>query len=583
MNLAERVARLFSGQKPLGSAWLISPAHALTACHCIRDGDRFHGDLALRFGDEPRMARVALARPADACKDLDVALLTVIDHNGADLDRRVIPLSRRMPAPSARICAVGYPQSTSSELLTPLRVDGVVGDTQASFLDATTSARIQIHVTAQISSFEQLTGASGGAVWLADDEGTPGGPFATAVLLRALQVLPDNVYAVPVSSIARRFEEVHRALQSSPHRVDGVLAIAAADDDRLQWSCGYAPADAGELWSDQTAVQQFVCDASRRAIGTDCCQALLRLLIHSNLRSIHVRSCPDWEDDAACLGFSNRPSFAPYSPTAAFSALAALPAPPVCFQPDGLAEEIHGALDRGMLHRMDRELQQNLWGGSRQRFSIDGGLKRCMRELWQSSWLPTLERQPALLRQFLVRLASCNETESPGGLALVQVGPRLPPEVLGDPLLFSLALSASGINIDPAKLDRGNARATTQQVPAHVCGAEKLEGVDVAIALGRANPPWNVPLVVLPPLREPYARLWRRSISMRHRPGRPRLDAPGLPPVIIPRDGAFLDALEKGADALVDYVRMVREEIRLQIEEHYGSAEAALWTNRFPL
>lgn len=218
MSLSGKIARLRNNQGHLGTAWMIDPKFALTACHCVRMGDgTFWDNLTLLFFgiDTPVQVKVKEAIP-----ELDTALLEVIDTS-VDLSNRVIYLSHRACQKNDKVYVIGHPLAELDRNPRGFTLRATVIEPQASrtFGDAVCEETIHMayaSVTPGASGSSNLHGMSGSPIFLED---TANGDIAVG-LFPEESMHGSNFYGLPISTLSDhpRLAIVQDAWRSSPDK-----------------------------------------------------------------------------------------------------------------------------------------------------------------------------------------------------------------------------------------------------------------------------------------------------------------------------------------------------------------------------
>lgn len=206
MNAAVAKIKLGGSADHVGTAWLCSREHALTAAHCVcpRGGVAPHAgpfslDLAGTAVKVLRVQRFDLG--------LDAALLSLAtDQVPAEV--RPIPLAAPpagLPPDVMRWSADGFPQAHGPGL----RLTGYVGDVSGT---VGTHPAIQLHCDQ--GGLGELKGASGSPVCCQSDDGEA----VSIGLVRYGILLQRVIFATPIAEIAKAFPEVGAVVARSPRR-----------------------------------------------------------------------------------------------------------------------------------------------------------------------------------------------------------------------------------------------------------------------------------------------------------------------------------------------------------------------------
>jgi len=582
IGITERVARLYSGQTFKGSAWLISPTHAVTARHCLITAGLIAEDLTLSFPSGGPTIHVSLI--ADN-PDADVALLEVaIECRSGTLESRVLRLARRpLLQPHLHLSVAGHPGSSLNQLSAAFRIDWRVIDVNLPLPNGGPK-----HIYAQLggpsvtgSSREDLKGLSGGPAWCIDDiDGAD--PFVAGMMLRVPAL--DNIFIVPFSALVGWHEIVDDAISTSPHRPDGPLCLELTRDGLVGWSSASAsPGQSDILWGNASRVTSVSCRAKSAELGEDLFWALVRLIGHTSLPCL-VADADEWKEAMRMQGIQTLASIVQCPRSVYRHSLAERVAEFETRDASALAEEIHAALDLWLLNKVNSIITGilNCSVPSVLDYGIDGALSDGMLQLWQDTWYPLLTGDAHLLRSVLVRLASHNEAVRVDGPALACVGKSIGPNfsMLMEPFIFALALAASGVDLAPASTGRGNLSLVTGGGDGHACGCERVKNQRISLSLPR-SPTWGAALVLLPLMKEGFLGIYKKAQPMRQGGDkRPRIGEPGLPPVIVSSDRDFLVALGQGEAEVLAHVRSLHEELAGIIETRFGEEEAEKWKQR---
>ena len=571
-SISQRVAQVCDEAGFRGTAWLISDTLALTAGHCVAVDTTILNDLTLCFpaGD---LIRVTV-RKHDPARD--VALLEVVPEDRPMVPSgHVIALARRSePVTNNEVQISGYPADIVNSRATAFVMYGRVVDPKVALTRNNRPIFAQVSPsTVNGAGHDALQGLSGSPVCdQSDADGDEMYAFGLALEVPTM----GNIDIVPVAALLD-WEEVSAAYAASPHTPRGPLCLHVGDTGMVVWSACVRPANISRYWDADSPVTSISCRASRQELGEGLFFALVRLATHS-ARVCSVRGRTDWTDTLISVPEEKRPVILEcegdhrrHRPMEMFAC-------PESISADELTETIHLSLDHFLLDNIDRRLKQVLGGmPPPDAPDINPLLAEEMLDIWQKDWHPALNRDPRLLRVVLVRLACHEEGVSPAKEAMVLVGgPRPCPDSFWKPFLFALALSAAGVTLNFAILERGN-MLTDGGVAGHACGCERIRNEKVAKRLGRKQW-WSVALVLLPLMAEPYLGRFKRMIDMRHASAVPRIgEGPPPQPVIVTGDSSFEDALQDGAEAVKKHVKALKDELATEIERLYDARRASEW------
>lgn len=562
MSLDGRVGQLFNSKgEPCGTAWLISSKHALTASHCL-DGSPLY---TIRFTAGNVFVRL-VDTPTDLSGALDLAVLTVDDAAGQpDLGALVVPISSRMPDRHDRVNLLGFPFSAEGDVLSGTHLSGEAVSTEA-MLKGCPAPVIQL---ARVpNTTDQMKGVSGGIAWQA----SPGGKdVAIGVVFYGGKQM--GVHVMPMGAAAKWHHAIEEALDQWGDRPpDGLIIQAVEDSGLIDWNGPIPPSAVGKMWKGASPVKSICCRASKSDLGIELNLALLRMVAHGPDVTVQC-AVTDWPTVIGSMSLETEVTVT--SVPAGRRAKAA----GTTFDADALASLIHQALDGYMLERLHEDIVKQCNDVHAQQVRLHLGLRTRMQEIWDDHWYPQLDRDPVLLRIMLLRLSTHAEAEvSPRAVA--RIGRKLDRWVLWQPILYALALAASGVRLVPAASKLGNFVLPGGEA-GHVTGCQQIDRTDLGICL-RDTQFWTVWMVILARLEERYSVLLGKSVTMgegkAHCPG---LTDGGLPPMLLTGVSDFKIALKEGADQVCNYLRDEQKALGKVVEERYGKMEADKWLSRF--
>ena len=213
MSQLGKIAQLKYNEEHRGTAWMITPKYALTACHCVRLDDGIILDsLSLVF---PGLDSSVPIKVLEAVIELDTALIEVIEST-IDLSDWVICLSCITCQKEEIIDAIGYPLEELGYHKHGFGITATVRDPQAqySFVKDGVSCKVIQLYNVSVSPDDgstNLHGMSGSPIFLRNN-----GNIAVGLLTKEI-MSGSNLIGVPISTIAsnKRLAIVSEALRKS--------------------------------------------------------------------------------------------------------------------------------------------------------------------------------------------------------------------------------------------------------------------------------------------------------------------------------------------------------------------------------
>lgn len=565
MRIGGKVAKLLSGETYLGSAWLISPMHALTAAHCVKEADgECKLDLTLNFDGEDAPVPVEVnGAETGLLEDWDVAVLSVKASDSAqELSDLVIPLSGQQYRRGDQCYTHGYPQKDLEESPKGIMVCFQIVDPAHSLAFNKQNPVRVVHL-AFASTSKNLQGLSGAPVFYeSGDEGC-----AIGIISKHRNDDNSNIYAIPILEIRQLSQTIRNALNLSHNvrQAQKTLCLQVTKQHEVSWSAPILPSEAHVLWSSESLVEQVSCQA-RLSQMEPADRAFLRLINHAYLTKL---GSPDYDDccirlnkSRADAGVEGAPAYPERSQAVDHESTLELPqsgSVEITLSNEAMAEVLHETMDAHTLEKLNEQFYKCLNNGNmgERDLEIEAELRNTMWETWKS-WYSNLKSEKNLLRQILVRTLSASGHERADSEALIRIG-RLSNEHLFLATLFCLALAASDVPLVLRSSGAGN--FTLGEENGHVCGLKKFKGRGLQHRIGEHQ--WTTRYVILPHLNELYSVLL--DSMKRYSPNRtPRLDAPGPTPVMITGDSGFFQALRSGAKYVRKYFDARRDEVSIK-------------------
>lgn len=572
MTLDGKFGQLLSDGNFIGTAWLLSEDLAISAYHClVDDKKKMRTNFTIKF---PKFSIDVI--PDDKLIDpgLDVAILIITNKHGNNLNPLVFDMSRTPITQGDEVYILGYPEFTQKDL-----PHGTPIPAKVEMIDWTVSHSKSITMSYHGGVSPNVKGVSGGPLVLKSDI------TAAIGIMTSKYDEVESLYATSIINIVKSFPELEPLFTNSPHTDprSNKLLIDIKIDGRVRWSSHFTPTQSADMWTQTNPVTYFSCRATRKELGDDIFLALVRLIGHTN-SDCSLRGADDWKETMRVYGLDTHARLVECSVGDSTHSQLELPAKSQEIAVSVLAEEIHAALDQWILNKVDNWLVGILNGSKATHldYSIDTALSDTMLQFWQNEWCPALKNDANLLRNMLVRLASHDEAARADGPKLICVGKSMGPEyrVLWEPCLFALAIAASGIELTPATLTRGNLALSSCGAEGHACGCEKVRNQRISITLPK-TPAWRTALVLLPLLKEGFLGIYSKAQIMNQGSGGPpRIGEPGLPPVIVSSDSTFLTALSKGEAEVRAHVQGLQDELARIVKTRFGEEEAEKWKKR---
>jgi hypothetical protein len=540
------VGRLYSGESFLGSAWMVTPDTALTAYHCVFDesGQQIN-ELNIEFSG---VQGNVIVEHKNFNSDFDVALLRVTSSH--DLASIVIPFSRKKIKTDDSTLAYGHSDAFKEEFEVyslPLNV------VNPDFVLVGGIKKIDLSYPGGAIPNEEggsILGMSGGPLVLRDEQ-----EYAIGVLTDA-HIEAQRVHASSLVSLANVFSELQEVLLLSPY-VDtnsNVLVIDRADDGQIIWSCLEPPENADNLTLSNSQINEVICFADLSRLG-EAAFALKRLFWHGDFREVKCRnSIIEFEKLRSIhRKLEELPSSLPswLEPPSTFTA-ENYPGPLTLMTEEDFCQRITNALNAGMLNRLNLEIEEcdsnelrktELIGVAPESSLWDG-----MLNVW-SDWKQTLEQSEELNNQYLAHCLFTSASIKFSMKDLLCLGRKTSISRLLKPTIFALALAASNVSIKPDCSCLGNFEVGGQR--GHATGIERFKSGNI---LDAANHAWKTNTVILPYLQMPFLDLWKHREPMnRNVLSGPRLNDPGIPPLVISGDPGWMRALRGGESMVRSY------------------------------
>lgn len=231
MSSGGKVAKLISSGKLKGSAWLISPTHAVTAAHCVRtEDDRIFPDLTLEFHGLETPIRVEIRdRDTDLLLDWDVAILTVLNP-AYDLEKLVIPLSRQPCQRGDRCYPHGHPSHDSHRNPLGFSFRAEVINPAHGYILRKNKA-VEVIQFGDTTAWKNLHGISGAPIF--NDSTGHKNDAAIGIISEHRDEDEFNIYGIAILKIAESSSIVRKVLDSSPS--DENLGYEHWREDQNNW------------------------------------------------------------------------------------------------------------------------------------------------------------------------------------------------------------------------------------------------------------------------------------------------------------------------------------------------------------
>lgn len=564
--LARKVARLMAGPNHYGSAWLICGEYALTALHCVQSADgKIRSGLSLFFPGQSVQVEVEVIK---SVARIDVALLKLKTPT-TDLSN-VIGLSRSAVAMQDELILHGHPASAAAspqgtsiycKVIDPARpYTGTKGKLDLNTVAMHSETTSPSFIGGQYTS--GLKGASGGVV---ARRANGASEFSVGLLIED-SLNGNELHAVPISEIAKCFEQVQAALDRSLH-VDTNpprILIRLTDTGRIQWSGSLHPSNVGELWAIDPMTQGQVkisIAAKLRELGS-ADDALLRLSAFANPRTLRVPDEDAWNRRLQQLEDSHR------QPDVSIkfdlsTEIDSCPATWLDFDIDELSKSIHEALDSKILAWLNEELYDCLKNGKDSDVGekVELSLASLMWEAWRN-WEIALRSDPILLQHFLSRVfeVDAKALVAPSNFVSIGFCTSVRKQLLRASL-FALALDAAGVPTAPKARDIGNLDVAEQS--GHACGISRRNQRDLRRFANSVE--WKSDVVFLPYLETSLLQLYERSVPMTRTEGtKDHLNTQALP-IALTAEHGFLDALACGVERVREFYFQQKHERDLRL------------------
>lgn len=539
MTLEGKFGQLLSDGNFVGTAWLLSIDRAITAHHCLFEGDNIRPNLTIKFS----VLEIEVSSYLQD-SDLDVAILKITNSNDNDLVPLIIPMSHTPIALNDDVFIGGYPNHTQISL-----PNGTIIPAKVKSPDWTKRIVMSYHG----GEIPEIVGVSGGPLVLQNDQ------LATMGLICAKFDTVQELYATSIFKIVERFPELEPLLLNSPH-IDSRskrLCIDQTQDNKIRWSCSVPIDDAEMLWEDPTLVTHVSCLISLSSPGA-ANDALKRLLWNGRFTEIVCNQANDTlkrlENKYLELEAEMQPSDCqwenPPQGTSLVNAVCSLPKIPEVLSQEDFVKKLNNSLDIYMLNRIQQNVEACDTGAVNRIVGcdIEQVLWRSMYDIWLE-WHDMLSSDALLRHQYLSHCLLATASNKTSSRDSILLGPKTSMLRLAKPTVMALALAASEVSIQPYSSAPGN--LNVEEKTGHACGLDRFCGRDVLSAASNA---WLTDVVILPYLKTAYLLHYQQLQSMRKNPsGTPRTMDPGLPPLVLTGDPEWQDALSSGKEEIKRY------------------------------
>lgn len=539
MTLEGKFGQLLSDGNFVGTAWLISIDRAITAHHCLFEGDNIRPNLTIKFSAFEIDVSSYLQD-----SDLDVAILKITNSTGNDLTPLIIPMSHTPIALNDDVFIGGYPNHTQSSL-----PNGTIIPAKVKSPDWSKRIVMSYHG----GEIPEIVGVSGGPLVLQNDQ------LATMGLICAKFDTVQELYATSIFKIVERFPELEPLLLSSPHidRRSKRLCIDQTQDGQIRWSCIVPIDEAEKLWEDPTLVTHVSCLISLSNPGT-ANDALKRLLWNGQFTEIVCNQANDTlkrlENKYLELEAEMHPSGPqwknPPQGSSLVNAACSLPKKPEVLSQEAFVEKLNNSLDIYVLNKIHHNIEEcdsgdiNIIVGS----DIEQVLWREMYEIWLG-WYQMLNSDALLRHQYLSHCLLTTASNKISSRDSILLGPKTSILRLTKPTIMALALAASDIPVEPYLSNPGNLSIDTKT--GHACGVNRFCGRGVLYAASNA---WLTDVVMLPYFNQAYLLYYQQLQSMRkNHSSTPRATDSGLPPLVLTGDLEWEFALASGKIGVKGY------------------------------
>lgn len=497
------VAKLSINGVLRGTAWLVTPTHAITAAHCV---PRTLGDsVELRFHNPNGGLFDSIAASVVVREDaLDGALLRLCE--ALPVNMSALSVCRRGTIEGMAWNGIGFPQATETHVH-GLKLTGEIAWNQSSLNNVDSPPMIQltcvqaanfgapIHLDGMGKPVHFLAGASGAPVQVA----TQSNRVVGFVRCSPSPIANTTIYATPLDYLWQHFEEHLTGIQIHDWIGDPILFISGGDSES-EVQTNYTASDVDRLWNG-TSIQKIDTNLSHRssiAIAT----ASMRLMIHSpKVTQLAVLGRGGWAVEMkAALAEWIPVRVNPLDITSrCVERNEGNIAQGTKYTVSELALAIHRDCDLWCLTRLDIRLVEIFDSDKPEMissYSIAPDVLKSMKVVWES-WYPQLKNDPVLLHHFFALMLTPDGRHSCDGAACMGIGPLTVDECMLPTLLFCLALSPclSG-KFSPRGVPPGNVGHDT--FPAHACGIRihRYQELDIALR----NHLWFTRVVLLPGL-----------------------------------------------------------------------------------
>lgn len=539
MTLEGKFGQLLSDGNFVGTAWLLSIDLAITAHHCLFDGDNIRPNLTIKFS----VLEIEVSSYLQD-SDLDVAILKITNSNYNELVPLIIPMSHTRIALNDDIFIGGYPNHTQSSL-----PNGTIIPAKVKSPDWTK----RIVMTYHGGEIPEIVGVSGGPLILQNDQ------LAAIGLICAKFDTVQELYATSIFKIVERFPELESLLLNSPHidRRSKRLCIDQTQDNKIRWSCSVPIDEAEKLWEDPTLVTHVSCllplsspgavnDASKRLLWNGRFTEIVCYQADDTLKRLGNRYLElEAEMQPSDCQWKNPPQG-----SSLVNAACSLPKTPEVLSQEAFVEKLNNSLDIYVLNKIHHNIEEcdsgdiNRIVGS----DIEQVLWREMYEVWLG-WYQLLNSDAILRHQYLSHCLLATASNKTSSRDTILLGPKTSMLRLTRPTVMALALAASDIPIKPYLSNPGN--FSIESNTGHACGVDRFSGRGVLYAASNA---WLTDVVMLPYFNLAYLLYYQQLQSMRKNPSTsPRVMDSGLPPLVLTGDLEWEMALASGKIGVKGY------------------------------
>ena len=543
MTLEGKFGQLRSEGNFVGTAWLLSIDRAITAHHCLFDGDKIRPSLTIKISEFEIDVSSYLQD-----SDLDVAILNITNSNGYNLEPFVIPMSRTVIVQTDDVLIGGYPNYTQSTL-----PNGTLIPAKVKSTDWTVCSSKRIVMSYHGGEVPDIEGVSGGPLVLQDDQ------LATIGLICAKFDKVQELYATSILNIVVRFPELEPLLLASTH-IDSRsrrLCIDQTEDRQIRWSCSVPIDEAEKLWEDPSLVTHVSClfPLSHPSEASD---ALKRLFWNGGFTEVLCNQADDTlkklerkyleleaEMPQSAWLWKNPPQ-----ESSLVNSACSLPRSPESLSQAEFVKKLNDSLDSHILKRIHKNLEECDSGAINRIVGceIEPVIWRDMYDIWLE-WYQMLNSDALLRHQYLTHCLLVTASNKISSRDSIFLGPKTSTLRLTRPTIMALALAASDIPIKPHLSNPGN--ISIESKTGHACGVDRFCGRGVLYAASNA---WLTDVVMLPYFNLAYLLYYQQLQSMRKNPSTtPRAMDSGLPPLVITGDLEWEMALAGGKVGVKGY------------------------------